>query len=160
MSHTEMVLNLPEATSYRRKLPDDLRGFNRKVEISGQDVYIRVGCFEDGTPAKIMVNMSKKGSPFSGIVSNFLESISMNLQAGYTLKELVEKFGDTRFEPSGFTTDPCITVTKSLVDYTFTLLAMKFMSLKEIDQLGVEVKCRNCDLAQNCARRNEMQCTV
>ena len=43
------------------------------------------------------------------------------------LKVLVDKFSHTRFEPSGFTSNPDIPIAKSITDYIFRWLALKFL---------------------------------
>jgi ribonucleoside-diphosphate reductase alpha chain len=42
------------------------------------------------------------------------------------LKALVDKFSHTRFEPSGFTGNPDIPIAKSITDYIFRWLSLKF----------------------------------
>src|SRR5437867_8232244 len=79
--------------------------------------------------------MSKQGSTISGVMDAFATSISLALQYGVPLKDLVNKFIHTRFEPSGVTNNPEIRIAKSIVDYIFRWLGLKFLS-KE-DQLAV-----------------------
>ena len=43
------------------------------------------------------------------------------------LQVLVDKFSHTRFEPSGFTDNPEIPIAKSITDYIFRWLALKFL---------------------------------
>ena len=52
----------------------------------------------------------------------------MALQYGVPLKVLCNKFTHSRFEPSGFTNNPKIPFAKSIMDYIFRWLAMKFLS--------------------------------
>jgi len=47
------------------------------------------------------------------------------------LEVLCKKFTHTRFEPSGFTNNPNIPIAKSVTDYIFRWLAMKFLSKEE-----------------------------
>ena len=46
---------------------------------------------------------------------------------GVPLKVLCQKFSHTRFEPSGFSGNPQIGYAKSLMDYMFRWLALKFL---------------------------------
>jgi ribonucleoside-diphosphate reductase alpha chain len=48
-------------------------------------------------------------------------SISIGLQYGVPLKALVDKLTNTRFEPSGFTENPNIRHSSSVLDYYCTL---------------------------------------
>ena len=55
------------------------------------------------------------------------------------LKVLVDKFTHTRFEPSGFTSNPQVPYAKSIMDYIFRYLASKFLPIEEARALGVQV---------------------
>jgi ribonucleoside-diphosphate reductase alpha chain len=48
------------------------------------------------------------------------------------LKVLVDKFSHTRFEPSGFTGNPQIPIAKSITDYIFRWLALKFLPREDM----------------------------
>jgi len=63
----------------------------------------------------------------SGLMDSFATSISMALQYGVPLHVLVDKFSHTRFEPSGFTGNPEIPIAKSITDYIFRWLSLKFL---------------------------------
>jgi ribonucleoside-diphosphate reductase alpha chain len=52
---------------------------------------------------------------------------------------LVDKFSHTRFEPSGFTSNPQVPYAKSIMDYIFRYLASKFLPYQEAKALGVQV---------------------
>jgi ribonucleoside-diphosphate reductase alpha chain len=71
--------------------------------------------------------MAKEGSVVSGLMDSFATSISMALQYGVPLKVLCDKFSHTRFEPSGFTGNPDIPIAKSITDYIFRWLTLKFI---------------------------------
>jgi ribonucleoside-diphosphate reductase alpha chain len=71
--------------------------------------------------------MAKQGSVVSGLMDSFATAISMALQYGVPLRVLCEKFSHTRFEPSGFTGNPDIPIAKSITDYLFRWLALKFL---------------------------------
>jgi len=73
------------------------------------------------------VTMAKEGSVVSGLMDSFATSISMALQYGVPLKVLADKFSHTRFEPSGFTGNPDIPIAKSITDYIFRWLSLKFI---------------------------------
>ncbi len=111
----------------RRKLPDERQSITHKFRVGNHEGYITVGLFEDGTPGEIFITMSKEGSTLSGIMDAFATSISFNLQYGVPLEFLVDKFTHMRFEPSGFTSNKQIPMVKSLMDYIFRWLALKFL---------------------------------
>ena len=72
--------------------------------------------------------MAKEGSTVSGLMDAFATAISIALQHGVPLKVLCEKFAHTRFEPSGWTGNEQIGYAKSLMDYIFRWLNLRFLS--------------------------------
>ena len=110
----------------RRKLPNERMARTHKFSIAGHDGYITVGLYEDGTPGEIFLVMAKEGSIISGMMDAFATSVSLALQYGVPLQVLCDKFSHTRFEPSGFTGNPEIPIAKSLMDYIFRWLDLRF----------------------------------
>jgi ribonucleoside-diphosphate reductase alpha chain len=116
----------------RRRLPDERRSITHKFSIGGHEGYMTVGMYDDGSPGELFVTMAKEGSVVSGLMDNFATSISMALQYGVPLKVLADKFSHTRFEPSGFTGNPEIPIAKSITDYIFRWLGIKFLPSEDI----------------------------
>jgi len=121
------VVPLVEYRPVRKKLPDERKSITHKFSIGGHEGYITVGMYDDGTPGEIFVVMAKQGSVISGLMDSFATAISLALQYGVQLKVLVDKFSHIRFEPSGFSTNKDIGYAKSIVDYIFRWLALKFL---------------------------------
>jgi ribonucleoside-diphosphate reductase alpha chain len=116
------------ASLVRRRLPVDCPSLRHKFEIAGHEGYIHVGLFEDGAPGEIFIKMAKEGSTISGLMDTIATLTSMALQYGVPLHVLVDKFSHLRFEPSGFTKNPEIPLAKSLTDYIFRFVGIRFMS--------------------------------
>jgi len=116
----------------RRRLPDERRSITHKFSIGGHEGYMTVGMYDDGTPGELFVVMAKEGSVVSGLMDSFATSISMALQYGVPLKVLCDKFSHTRFEPSGFTGNPDIPIAKSITDYIFRWLSLKFLPSEDV----------------------------
>ncbi len=112
----------------RRKLPDERKSITHKFSIGGHEGYIIVGMYEEGTPGEIFIKMAKEGSTLSGFMDGLALSISIGLQYGVPLKALVDKLTNTRFEPSGFTENPSIRYSSSVLDYIARWLGGKFLS--------------------------------
>jgi ribonucleoside-diphosphate reductase alpha chain len=85
---------------------------------------------EEGTPGEIFFKMAKEGSTLSAFMDGLALSISIGLQYGVPLKALVDKLTNTRFEPSGFTENPHIRYSSSVLDYIARWLGAKFLSLE------------------------------
>ena len=123
----------------RRRLSDERRSVTHKFVIAGHAGFITVGLYDDGRPGEIFLRMSKGGSVVSGLMDAFAVSTSIALQYGVPLKVLVNKFAHVRFEPSGFTPNVNIRIAKSLVDYIFRWLAIRFLSPEEQLACGVNL---------------------
>jgi len=111
----------------RHKLPDERAAITHKFSIGGHEGYLTVGLYEDGSPGELFVVMAKEGSVVSGLMDSFATAISLALQYGVPLQVLADKFSHTRFEPSGFTGNPSIPIAKSITDYIFRWLSLKFL---------------------------------
>jgi len=116
------------ARAQRRKLPDERKSITHKFSIGGHEGYIIVGMYEEGTPGEIFIKIAKEGSTLSGFMDGLALSISIGLQYGVPLKALVDKLTNTRFEPSGFTENPVIRYSSSVLDYIARWLGGKFLS--------------------------------
>jgi ribonucleoside-diphosphate reductase alpha chain len=121
----------------RRRLPDERRSITHKFDIAGHEGYITVGLYEDGQPGELFLTMAKEGSTISGFADAFAQAISYALQYGVPLQDLVDKFSHVRFEPSGMTKNGDIRFAKSIVDYIFRWLAVKFLSAEAQYRAGV-----------------------
>ncbi|MGB0002983.1 MAG: vitamin B12-dependent ribonucleotide reductase [Candidatus Acidiferrales bacterium] len=117
----------------RRKLSAERDSITHKFSIGGHEGYLTVGKYSDGTPGEIFIKMAKEGSTLSGIMDAFALSVSISLQYGVPLRALVDKFVNSRFEPSGYTGNPQIRYAKSIVDYIGRWLGGKFISPDYLD---------------------------
>lgn len=86
-----------------------------------------MGMYEDSTPGELFITMAKEGSTISGLMDAFATAVSFSLQYGVPLKFLADKFTHVRFEPSGWTGNPQIPYAKSIMDYIFRWLGVKFL---------------------------------
>ena len=111
----------------RRRLPDERHSLTHHFSIGGQEGYVTVGLYEDGTPGEMFIRMAKEGSTVSGLMDSFATAVSLALQYGVPLKVLCDKFSHTRFEPSGWCGNPKIGYAKSLSDYLFRWLELRFV---------------------------------
>lgn len=123
----------------RRRMPDERRAINHKFSVGGHKGYITVGLYDDGTPGEMFITMAKEGSVISGLMDAFATSVSIGLQYGVPMQVLVNKFVHMRFEPSGFTNNPNIRIAKSIVDYIFRWMSMKFLSTEDQVAVGVNI---------------------
>jgi ribonucleoside-diphosphate reductase alpha chain len=112
----------------RHRLPEERPSLTHKFSIAGHEGYITVGLYPNGQPGEIFIKMAKEGSTVSGLMDSFATAVSLSLQHGVPLKVLCEKFAHTRFEPSGWTGNEHIGFAKSIMDYIFRWLQLRFLS--------------------------------
>ena len=128
-----------DAKPRRRRLPDERRAITHKFNVGNHKGYISVGLYDDGTPGEMFITMAKEGSTISGLMASFSTSVSIGLQYGVPLRVLVNKFSHNRFEPAGYTGHPQIRIAKSIVDYIFRWMAIKFLPMEDQLAVGINV---------------------
>ena len=116
----------------RKRMPDERQSLTHKFSIAGHEGYLHVGCYPDTTmPGEIFITMAKQGSTIAGLMDSFATAISLALQYGVPLDDLVQKFSHVRFEPAGFTNNQQIPIAKSITDYIFRYLSLKYLGQPE-----------------------------
>ena len=136
---------------HRERLPDERPSVTHKFSVAGHEGYLHVGLYPEGhrnagRPGEIFITMAKQGSTIAGLMDSFATAISLAFQYGVPLEDLVSKFGHVRFEPAGFTNNPQIPIAKSITDYIFRYLSLKFLGggdgaaadLADEDEVAVE----------------------
>ena len=111
----------------RRRLPKKRAGVTQEANVGGHKVYLRTGEYEDGTLGEIFIDMHKEGAAFRSMMNCFAIAISLGIQYGVPLKEFVDVFTFTRFEPQGAVDHPNIKLATSVVDYIFRVLGMEYL---------------------------------
>jgi len=117
----------------RHRLPAERASVTHKFGLGGHEGYITVGLYPNGQPGEIFIRMAKEGSTVSCLMDSFATAISLALQHGVPLRVLCEKFAHTRFEPSGWTGNEQIGYAKSIMDYIFRWIQIRFLSGHQFD---------------------------
>jgi ribonucleoside-diphosphate reductase alpha chain len=112
----------------RHRLQEERHSLTHKFKIGDHEGYITVGLYPDGSPGELFITMAKEGSTVSGLMDSFALAVSIALQHGVPLKLFCEKFAHTRFEPSGWSGNPDIGYAKSIMDYIFRWLQLRFLT--------------------------------
>jgi ribonucleoside-diphosphate reductase alpha chain len=123
----EADLNAPPR-SIRHKLAEERMSVTHKFKVGDHEGYVTVGLYPNGEPGELFVKMAKEGSTVSGLMDSFALAVSLALQYGVPLKTFCEKFAHTRFEPSGWSGNAEIGYAKSIMDYIFRWLQMRFLT--------------------------------
>jgi ribonucleoside-diphosphate reductase alpha chain len=109
-------------------LPDERSAITHHFSIAGHEGYLTVGLYPNGQPGEIFIRMAKEGSTIAGLMECFGTVASVALQHGVPLRVLVAKLSHTRFEPSGWTGNEELGYAKSIADYLFRWLELRFLS--------------------------------
>jgi ribonucleoside-diphosphate reductase alpha chain len=126
-------------TSVRHRLPDERPSVTHKFSIAGHEGYLHIGMYPDTKmPGEIFITMAKEGSTISGLMDAFATSISIALQYNVPLEDLCNKFSHMRFEPNGFTNNRQIPIAKSIMDYIFRYLSLRFLPQPVVTKVPAE----------------------
>jgi ribonucleoside-diphosphate reductase alpha chain len=134
---TEEVASPPKLR--RRRLPKRRHGFTQEARIAGHKVFLRTGEYEDGTLGEIFIDMHKEGAAFRSMMNCFAISVSMGLQYGVPLEDLVDQFVFTRFEPQGRVEGhENLRACTSVVDYVFRVLGIEYINRTDLAHIVTE----------------------
>ncbi len=120
----------------RKKLPSKRSGFTQKAKVGGQTLFIRTGEYSDGRLGEIFVDMHKEGATFRSLMNCFSIAVSIGLQYGVPLREFVDKFTFTKFEPAGYVEGhDNIKNATSIIDFIFRLLGFEYLHRNDLVQV-------------------------
>ncbi len=123
----------------RRRLPKRRHGFTQEARIAGHKVFLRTGEYEDGTLGEIFIDMHKEGAAFRSMMNCFAISVSMGLQYGVPIEDLVDQFVFTRFEPGGRVEGhENLRACTSVVDYVFRVLGIEYLDRTDLAHIVTE----------------------
>jgi ribonucleoside-diphosphate reductase alpha chain len=120
----------------RHRLQNERSAVTHHFAFGGHEGYLTVGFYPNGQPGEIFIRMAKAGSTIAGLMECFGTVVSVSLQHGVPLKVLCDKLSHTRFEPSGWTGSAQIGYAKSIMDYLFRSMELRFLSGKQLSLFG------------------------
>src|SRR5206468_12302534 len=123
----------------RRRLPKRRHGFTQEARIGGHKVFLRTGEYEDGTLGEIFIDMHKEGAAFRSMMNCFAIAVSMGLQYGVPLEDLVNHFTFTRIQPQGRVDGhDHIRACTSVNDYVFRTLGLEYLNRTDLAHIVTE----------------------
>jgi len=123
----------------RRKLPNRRGGYIQKAKVGGHNVYLHTGEYDDGTLGEIFIDMHKEGAAFKALTNSFAIAVSLGLQHGVPLREFVDAFVFSRFEPNGpVMGNDRIKMSTSILDYIFRELAVNYLGRNDLSHVKPE----------------------
>ena len=136
-SSTTQVVEKIIKQPVREKLPRNRMSRTFEFRVADCKGFVTVGEYTDGRPGEIFLKVSKQGSTLAGIMDACSISVSYGLQYGVPLRNFVEAFTNTRFQPAGITDDAELRIATSILDYIFRRLAVDYLSYEERAELGI-----------------------
>jgi ribonucleoside-diphosphate reductase alpha chain len=113
-------------TRARKPLPDERKSITHKFRIGEHKGYLILGMYENEELGEMFITMSKEGSMVRGLMDAFATAVSIGLQYGVPVNLYASKFIGTKFEPAGMTQNDKVRFAKSVLDYIFRYVTMKF----------------------------------
>jgi hypothetical protein len=121
----------------QRPLPKRRIGCTTSVTVGGERFSITANGREDGTLGEVFIQWGKQGTTGAGLMDLYAVGLSVGLQHGVPLAELVRQGLDLHFVPNGRTDDPQIPRARSVADYIARRLAVDWLSYEERSRLGI-----------------------
>ena len=114
----------------RERLGEVRRGWTHRGVIFSQEhgrvkFFLTVNCYPDGRVGEVFITCDASGSTLDGFCDAWSTAISMLLQHGETVEDLVRKFGFAEFEPKGRTECREIGFARSVPDYVMRWIQMR-----------------------------------
>jgi hypothetical protein len=115
-------------TAPRRELPARPGGYAGRVTLGGHRVFVRTGEFADGGLAEVSLGLPKESAAVRALADSLGQVMSLALQHGTPLADLIELLVGTRFGPAGAVDgDPDVTRASSPLDYLARSLAAAYL---------------------------------
>jgi ribonucleoside-diphosphate reductase alpha chain len=118
-------------------MPRVRRGRTTAVTIGGERFYLTANGRRDGTLGEVFIQWGKQGSSLAGLVDGYAIALSVGLQHGVPLADLLRPGLGVYFVPNGRTDDPEIPRARSAVDYFCRRLAVDWLPYEERASFGV-----------------------
>ncbi len=121
----------------RKRLPKSRPSRTTSFTVGGAEGYMTAGSYPDDGLGEVFLKLGKQGSTLAGVMDAFSMAISISLQYGVPLETYVSKFTNMKFEPAGFTDDPDVRMSQSIMDYIFRRLALDYLPFDSRAALGI-----------------------
>jgi ribonucleoside-diphosphate reductase alpha chain len=121
----------------QQDMPRRRSGHTSAVTIGGERLSVTASSRGDGTLAEVFVRWGKHGSACAGLMDAYAVGLSVGLQRGVPLTELLQPALGLSFAPAGHTDDPEIPRVRSVVDYLAQRLAVDWLSYAQRAAMGV-----------------------
>lgn len=149
----------------QRHMPRQRTGLTTSVTIGRERFYLTANAREDGTLGEVFIQWGKQGQTQAGLMDIYAVALSVGLQHGVPLLDLVRHGLDLYFVPNGHTDDPDIPRVRSVADWVARRLAIDWLpyqtrAAEGIFTLGERVTAATDWLAAEAAKIPSVQIQV
>lgn len=119
----------------REKLPDRRKCITQRLKIDNQTIYFTVGLYPDGRPGELFIDMHRTGTSMRGWCGSTAKLISLMLQYGIPLSEIVEALVGQCTEPFGsapVSGHPIIKDAVGVLDAVMRSLALDYLAKERL----------------------------
>jgi ribonucleoside-diphosphate reductase alpha chain len=102
-------------------------GLTTAVTIGGERFYLTANGRQDGTLGEVLIQSGKQGQTQAGLMDIYAVTLSVGLQHGVPLPDLIRHGLDLYFVPNGHTDDSQIPRVRSVVDWVARRLAIDWL---------------------------------
>ena len=117
----------------REKLPDRRNNFTHKFYINGQTVYMTVGLYPDGRPGEVFIDVNKAGTALRAWAGSTAKLMSLMLQYGVPVSELIGALVGDCSEPFGKVEvrgHPLVRESSGVLDAVVRIMAQDFLIME------------------------------
>ncbi|MBI5200200.1 MAG: vitamin B12-dependent ribonucleotide reductase [Elusimicrobia bacterium] len=116
----------------RKHLPQRRSGFTQELKLGGQKFYLRTGEYEDGRLGEVWLDGGKPGSPLKGMLCAWATTLSLSLQYGVPLEELLDRLTFIKFDPAGPVQHPYVRNATSIIDLAARILSIEYLGRTDL----------------------------
>ncbi|MCO5994793.1 TSCPD domain-containing protein [Actinoallomurus rhizosphaericola] len=111
----------------QQHMPRRRPGLTTAVTIGGERFHLTANGHPDGTLGEVFIQWGKQGQTQAGLVAIYAVTLSVGLQHGVPLPDLIRQGLDLCFVPNGHTDDPQIPRVRSVVDWVARRLGIDWL---------------------------------
>jgi ribonucleoside-diphosphate reductase alpha chain len=117
----------PAHAAVQQHMPRRRTGTTTSVTIGGERFYLTANARQDRSLGEVFLSWGKQGQTSAGLMDIYAVALSVGLQHGVPLLDLVRQGVDLYFVPNGHTDDPDLPRVRSVVDWVARRLAIDWL---------------------------------
>jgi ribonucleoside-diphosphate reductase alpha chain len=126
----------------RFKLPRVVQTVRIKLQVQDLELYVHVGLYANGQPGEVFFTGPNEGSTVNGFLDGLAKQLSLSLQHGTPIGDVIKLWRGMSFEPSGMLmpTDSDFPTCSSVLDLLAQELALLFLDSEARITMGIRTR--------------------